>query len=78
VNPIGCKAVGDVRELARPDTDRLVRIDPRGATRHEFSGHAGQGVIAMAPGFFPTLIDLPRVSVAVAIGVTVPEPKLLT
>jgi hypothetical protein len=38
----------------------------------------GQGVIVMTAGFFPTLIGLPGVFVAILIGVTVAEPKLLT
>ncbi|MCW2932365.1 MAG: hypothetical protein JWM19_3327 [Actinomycetia bacterium] len=36
------------------------------------------GVIAMGPGSLPTRIGVPGVLVVVLIGVTVPEPELLT
>lgn len=36
------------------------------------------GVIAMKSGTFPTLIGLPAWPAAVVIGVTVPEPSLVT
>ncbi len=36
------------------------------------------GVIAMASGSLPVVIGVPAVSVAVAIGVTVPEFSLAT
>ena len=43
-----------------------------------FSGDLGQGVIAIAYGPSPTLIGVPGLLVAVAIGVTVFGPILAT
>jgi hypothetical protein len=51
---------------------------PGAAARGRDPGSWCYREIATAMGYFPTLIALPAVLVAVRIGVTVPEPVLTT